>query len=68
MLKPYHGIRDWSRDQLEQEIENLQKDKLNGVMNEVTYRTYYDIVLTEILRKEDIDEQYKAYDRAMRGV
>ncbi len=68
MLKPYQDIQDWSRDQLEEEIENLHKDQQAGEMNRETYRRCYEIVLGEILRKEDIDTQQRDYERSMRGI
>lgn len=68
MFKPYQDIQDWSRDRLEEEIENLHKDQMAGEMSKETYRKCYDIILGEILRKEDIDVQQEDYDRSMKGI
>ena len=68
MFKPYQDIQDWSRERLEEELENLHKDKLGGEMSTKTYRECYDIILGEILRKEDIDDQQDAYERSMKGI
>ncbi len=68
MFEPYGDIQDWSRDRLEEEIENLLKDQRAGEMTTETYRKCYDIILGEILRKEDIDTQRKDYERSMRGI
>jgi len=67
-VKPYDDIRDWSRDRLEEEIENLHKDKLGGEMSEETYRKCYEIILGEILRKDDEESQQEAYERSMKGI
>lgn len=68
MFKPYQDIDDWSRERLENELENLHKDKVSGSMTEDMYRECYDIILGQILRKEDEELVQDAYDRSMKGI
>jgi len=68
MFEPYQDVDTWSRKKLEDELEHLHRDKQNGIMTEDMYRHCYDIILGEILRKEDEDEAKEAYERAMKGL
>ena len=68
MFQPYEDIDTWSRDRLEQELENLHLDKLSGTMTEEMYRDCYAIILDEILKRDDQQDVQDAYDRAMKGI
>jgi len=68
MFEPYEDIDSWSRERLENEIEAIYNDKKEGLMSEEMYRECYDIILGEILKREDEEEVQDAYDRAMKGI
>lgn len=67
-FEPYQDIETWDRDRLDTEIEALYIDMKSGIMTRDMYRECYDIVLGEIIRREDEDDTEAAYNRAMKGI
>jgi len=67
-FEPYANIETWERERLDAEIEALYMDLKSGIMDRDTYRKCYDIVLGEIIRREDADDTDSAYNRAMKGI
>lgn len=67
-FEPYQNIDQWERERLEAELEALFKDKQSGIMTEDMYRECYDIILGEIIKREDKDDSESAYNRAMKGI
>lgn len=67
-FNPYQDIDNWERERLEAELEALFIDKKSGIMTDDMYRECYDIILGEIIRREDKDDTESAYERAMKGI
>ena len=67
-FEPYQDIEEWDTKRLEKELEALFKDKQEGLMSEDLYRDCYDMILGELLKREDEEELSDAYDRAMKGI
>lgn len=68
MFKPYQNLGSWTHEQLEDELENLHKDRIDGSLTDEMYFDFYDIIMGELLKREELEEWQEAYERAMKGI